>query len=57
MFELKLRKYQGNMYVADNKGNIICKRLRADQILDINRYKEKRIKRLSNSASAKTNSD
>lgn len=47
MYDLKLRSYKGDMYVADDKGNIIMKRLRSDQILDIERYNKRRIKFLS----------
>ena len=51
MYDLRLRNYQGKVYVADNEGNIVMKSLRADQITDIERYQRKRIKQLSSSQS------
>ena len=51
MFDLRLRNYQGKIYVADDTGNIVMKGLRADQVTDIERYQRKRIKELASSSS------
>jgi hypothetical protein len=46
MYELKLRKYKNEFYLADNSGHIIIKRLSQLQILDIQKYEKGRIESL-----------
>ena len=46
MYDIKVRKYKGEFYLADNSGRIILKKLRADQVLDARKYRENWIKSL-----------